>query len=114
MEEALGAAQKDNPVVKLPNKPHAKTGSFGAKGADFRATQTSLLKEGKFKQAFEMGVNDVRSAYTNNKALFESFGVTKQSLEAGIKKATEYFERDLLPVLEKQYLEAQKKSGSSN
>jgi RHS repeat-associated protein len=113
MQEALDAPQKNNPVVQLPNKPHSKTGSYGAKGADFRAAQTSLLKEGKFKEAFEMGVNDLRQAFNNNKTLFEASGVTIDALEAGIKQATEYFEKKLLPSLEKQYKEAQKQSSST-
>jgi RHS repeat-associated protein len=58
---------KDGPAIRMKIKDHMKTASFrsGKKPNAYRKKQKDLINEGKFKDAFEMDVQDVKSQFGN-------------------------------------------------
>ena len=55
----------DGPAISMTQADHKKTASFGRKkGSDqYRADQNALLKQGKFQEAFNMDVDDIKSQF---------------------------------------------------
>lgn len=60
-----GLAEKgEAPAVHTPTRLHSKTGSygFGPAASKYRNTELQLLNEGKYEDAFQMGVDNLRVA----------------------------------------------------
>ena len=57
-------SEDDNPAIKMDPEDHADTKSHGNKGLSgyqYRERQKNLLQQGKFKEALQMDIDDVRS-----------------------------------------------------
>ncbi|WP_378956260.1 hypothetical protein [Pelosinus sp. sgz500959] len=74
--------EADGPAIIMDEKDHRKTGSCGnSKDAQaYREEQQKLIKEGNFREAFEMDVEDIR----------EKFG---DKYEEAIAEAEEYLDK---------------------
>jgi hypothetical protein len=71
----------DGPSIWMESADHLQTashGSHGLAGAEFRAQQAALIGEGKFGEALQMDINDIRF----------KFGT---KYDAGIHQMLEYY-----------------------
>lgn len=61
---------------------HKKTASYGSSTSakEYRAKQAKLIKEGKFKQAQDMDINDIRNKFGSkyNGAINEAISYTQK------------------------------------
>lgn len=70
------------------HRGYLSTGS-AADAVAFRQTQANLMKQGKFMEAFDLDVREIRKAYGNK-------------YDRAIKEAREYYQKNIVPKLEKQ------------
>jgi len=99
-----GKAEKgEAPAVQTPTPLHAETGSFGgARSArEYRAVEQGLLNEGKFEDAFKMGVDNLRVVMKENPQMLKDANITTKDMEKGIKQMENYFKDVLLPKLQR-------------
>ncbi|MET7001539.1 DUF6443 domain-containing protein [Chitinophaga defluvii] len=99
-----GKAEKgEAPAVQTPTSLHAETGSFGGyrSAREYRAVEEGLLNEGKFEDAFRMGVDNLRVVMKENPQMLKDAKVTTKDMEKGIKQMENYFRDVLLPKLQK-------------
>ncbi|WP_138729707.1 hypothetical protein [Pedobacter helvus] len=61
----------------------------GAAAKAFRATEASLLKQGKFMEAFDMNAVSIRGQYGNK-------------YDGALKEARDYYEKNIVPKLKEQ------------
>jgi len=56
---------KDGPAIKMEIEDHKKTASNGSSrdAREYRQKQKELIDEGKFREAFEMDVDDIREEF---------------------------------------------------
>ena len=61
----LGLAFRDGPAIRMEKGDHVKTASWGRTidAQDYRAKQAELIKEGNFKEAMQMDIDDIRSKF---------------------------------------------------
>ena len=64
-EKAVGLSQSDGPAIVLSKEDHAKTASFNNKrgSKEYRAKQENLIRQGKFQEAFNMDVTDIKQKF---------------------------------------------------
>ena len=71
---------------------HRKTSSYGSSTSakEFRAKEEKLVKEGKFAEAMQLGINDIRKLFGTkyNDAIAEmiSYAVSKGYITSGAVK----------------------------
>ena len=61
----IGVGHRDGPSLKMEKTDHAQTASYGRRksASEYRRRQTDLIKQGKFEEAQQMDINDVRSKF---------------------------------------------------
>ena len=76
----------NGPAISMSQADHKNTASFGRKaGSDqYRADQKALLKQGKFQEAFDMDVADIKSKFPGKYDL--SIKQAQECLDDIIKK----------------------------
>ena len=64
-EGNLDLAFKDGPAIKMEKDDHRMTASWGpsSDARDYRAKQAELIKEGNFKDAMQMDIDDIRDKF---------------------------------------------------
>jgi filamentous hemagglutinin len=74
-------SSKDGPAIKIDPADHRKTASYGSspEAKAYRQKQKELVDQGKFKEAQQMDVDDIRSKFGNK-------------YDDAIKQMTEYTE----------------------
>jgi len=61
-------SRNEGPAIWMEKADHLQTashGTQGAAGAEYRAQQAALIEEGKFDEAVQMDINDIRSKFGN-------------------------------------------------
>lgn len=63
--DTLNLAFKDGPAIKMEKGDHRMTASWGpsSDARDYRAKQAELIKEGNFKDAIQMDIDDIRDKF---------------------------------------------------
>ncbi|GGG09258.1 hypothetical protein GCM10010995_28590 [Cysteiniphilum litorale] len=51
------------PSISMEKSDHMKTASWGRSGKSFRAKQADLISQGRFKDAQQMDINDIRDKF---------------------------------------------------
>lgn len=56
---------KDGPAIKMEKEDHHKTASYGnsKEAREYRAQQKELIDQGKFREAVQMDIDDIRSKF---------------------------------------------------
>ena len=75
-------------MILLEQRQFISTGC-GAAAKAFRATEASLLKQGKFMEAFDLNAVSIRAQYGNK-------------YDEGLKEARDYYEKNIVPKLKAQ------------
>lgn len=87
-----GLSTNAGPCIRMLTEDHKKTASYGSSTAakQFRAEEEALIKEGKFAEAMQMGIDDIRSLFGTkyNDAIAEmiSYAVSKGYIKSGSVK----------------------------
>lgn len=84
-----GLSTYSGPCIRMLTEDHKRTSSYGSSTAakEFRAREEKLIKEGKFAEAMQLGINDVRKLFGTkyNDAIAEmiSYAVSKGYIKSG-------------------------------
>jgi hypothetical protein len=64
-EDDIPLDPDDGPAIKMDPKDHQDTASWGSseEAREYRETQRQLIKNGKFKEAVEMDVKDIKTKF---------------------------------------------------
>ncbi|MGO5114666.1 hypothetical protein ACTQ33_06495, partial [Candidatus Avoscillospira sp. LCP25S3_F1] len=87
-----GLTTYSGPCIRMLTEDHKKTSSYGSSTSakEFRAKEEKLVKEGKFAEAMQMGINDIRKLFGTkyDDAIDEmiSYAVAKEYIELGSVK----------------------------
>ena len=75
----LPREQSNGPSIKMTKEDHHNTASWGRsrEAADYRNAQKALIEQGKYKEAIQMDINDIRNKFGNK-------------YDEGIKQMIEY------------------------
>lgn len=62
-----GLKYGDKPAIKMETGDHRQTASFGSslEAKEYRAKQKELIDQGKFREALQMDIDDIRSKFGN-------------------------------------------------
>lgn len=84
-----GLSTYSGPCIRMLKADHQKTSSYGSSTSaqQFRAKEEQLIKDGKFSEAMQMGINDIRklfgSKYDDAIAEMISYAVSKGYITSG-------------------------------
>ena len=83
--EEFGLDERDAPAISMSPEDHRQTGSWGRsrEAQKYRAEEADLLRQGKYRAAFEKGVKNIRSKFGNR-------------YDAEIRKARKHFKKNKL------------------
>ena len=77
----------DGPAIAMDKADHLQTASYGysKEAMEYRQEQRELIKQGKFMEAFQMDVNDIREKFGDkyDKAIAEAREYVKKLEEEG-------------------------------
>jgi len=64
-DSASELSRDDGPAIKMEKEDHKQTGSYGnsKEAQEYREKQKELIEQGKFREAFEMDVEDIREKF---------------------------------------------------
>lgn len=59
--------RNDGPAIKMEKEDHRQTASYGSsrEAREYRAVQKELIEQGKFREAVEMDISDIREKFGN-------------------------------------------------
>lgn len=87
-----GLSTSSGPAIRMLTEDHKLTSSYGSSTAavQFRAKEKKLIKEGKFAEAMQMGIDDIRdlfgSKYDDAIAEMISYAVSSGYIKSGSVK----------------------------
>lgn len=87
-----GLSTNAGPCIRMLTEDHKKTASYGssASAKEFRAEEAALIEAGKFAEAMQMGIDDIRSLFGTkyNDAIAEmiSYAVSQGYIKSGAVK----------------------------
>lgn len=75
-------SESNGPAIRMTIDDHKRTASYGSSTSakEYRAKQASLIKAGKFRQAQDMDINDIKNKFGSkyNGAINEAIAYTKK------------------------------------